>query len=198
MKAGVWRSDFFLKHLDWLRGCANLCLEEIRQVEVLLLQKWRKKFAFLSPHVSHPGKAFLDQVAIWNLYPSPKIYIKCWNRKKISTWDVTDIARRGVKHHPFRHYLSKFFTSDDDLQRALYSTRRSGRFNRKILRITTQSRDHTVPYCTHDITCRRAMYLIMELRLGPDLECSPYYNWKWCESIVNCDHKKYMQSCLRK
>ena len=65
----------------WLRGCANPCLEEIRPVEVLRLQKWMKKFAFLSPHVRHPGAAFLEQGAIWNLYPSQNIYIKCWNRK---------------------------------------------------------------------------------------------------------------------
>ena len=85
MKAGGggWRSDIFLNYSDWLRGCANLCIEEIRPAEVLFLKKWRKKFAFLSLHVRHPGEAFVNQVAIWNLYPSPKIYIKCWNRKKL-------------------------------------------------------------------------------------------------------------------
>ena len=44
MKGGVLRSDFFQNDWNWLRGCANLCLEEIRPVEVLLLQKWRKKW----------------------------------------------------------------------------------------------------------------------------------------------------------
>ena len=83
-EGGVWRSDFFLNHLDWLRGCANLCLVEIRPAEVLLLQNWRKKLAFLPLHVRHPGEAFLDQVAMWNLYPSQKIYIKRWNRKKLA------------------------------------------------------------------------------------------------------------------
>ena len=120
MKMGVWTSDFFLNHWDWLRGCANLGLEEIRPVEVLLLQNWRKTLCFSSPHVRRPEKASIDQVVIWSLYPSSKIYIKCWNRKKIGTWDVADIAKRCVKHHPFRHCPSRFFTSDDDLQCALY------------------------------------------------------------------------------
>ena len=46
MKGGVWGSNFFLNNLmDWLRGCANLCLEEIRPVEVPLRQMWSKNFA---------------------------------------------------------------------------------------------------------------------------------------------------------
>ena len=45
--------------------------------------KREEKFAF-SPHVRRPGEAFLDQVGIWNLCPSTKIYIKCWNRNIFS------------------------------------------------------------------------------------------------------------------
>ena len=52
--------------------------------------------------------------------------------KNISTWDTTDIAKRRVKRHSFRHCLSRCFTSDDDLQCASYSTLCSGRFQRKI------------------------------------------------------------------
>ena len=83
MKGGVLRSDFFQNDWNWLRGCANWYLEEIRPEEVLLLQKWRKKLCSFSPYVGCPEKASIDQVAIWNRYPSQKIYIKCWNRKKI-------------------------------------------------------------------------------------------------------------------
>ena len=89
--------------------------------------------------------------------------------KTFGTWEATDIAKRRVKHHPFRHCLSRFFMSEDDLQCALYSTLYSGRFQRKFLQITTQSWYDIVPYCVHDITCRSATYRIMELRLG--LEC---------------------------
>ena len=56
----------------------------MRPVEVVLLQKWRKKFALISPRVRGPEKASIVQVAIWNLYRLPKIYIKCWNRKKLA------------------------------------------------------------------------------------------------------------------
>ena len=72
--------------------------------------------------------------------------------KKIGTWDVTDIAIRRVKHHPIRHCLSRFFTSDDDLQCALYSTLCSGRFQHKICE--SRRKIGTIPYrtCAHDIT----------------------------------------------
>ena len=65
--------------------CANPCLEEIRPVEMLLPKKWRKKFAFLSPHVGCPGKAFLDHASVSKLYPWAKSNIKCSNRKN---WHV--------------------------------------------------------------------------------------------------------------
>ena len=86
--------------------------------------------------------------------------------KKIGTWEVTDIAKRRIKHHPFRHCRSRFFTSDDDLQFALYSTLCSGRFQRKFCK--SRRKVGIVPYCAHDITCRSATYQIMELRLGPE------------------------------
>ena len=41
--------------------------------------------------------------------------------KNIGTWVATDYAKRRVKHHPFRHYFSRFFSSDDHLQCALDS-----------------------------------------------------------------------------
>ena len=52
--------------------------------------------------------------------------------KNIGTWGATDIAERHVKYQSFHHCLSRFFTSDDDLQCALYSTLCSGRFQRTI------------------------------------------------------------------
>ena len=68
-----------------MRDCANPCLEEIRLVEVLLPKKWTKKFAFLSPHVGRPGKAFLDHASVSKLYPWAKTNIKSSNQKN---WHV--------------------------------------------------------------------------------------------------------------
>ena len=70
-----------------MRDCATPCLEEIRPVEVLLPKRWTKKFAFLSPHVGRPGKAFLDHASDSKLYPWAKTNIKCSNRKKY--WHVS-------------------------------------------------------------------------------------------------------------
>ena len=66
--------------------------------------------------------------------------------KQIATWEVTDIAKRRVKHHPFHHCFSRFFTSDDDLQCALYSTLYSGRFQRKFCELRRKA--GTIPYRT--------------------------------------------------
>ena len=54
----------------------------------------------------------------------------------------------GVKHHPFRNCLSRFFTGND-LQCALYSTLYSGRFQRKS---QSMVRHDTVPYCVPDMS----------------------------------------------
>ena len=44
-----------------------------------------EKFAFLSPRVGRPGKAFLDYASVSKLYPWVKTNIKCSNRKN---WHV--------------------------------------------------------------------------------------------------------------
>ena len=155
MKGGVWRSDFFLNYWDWLRGCANWCLEEICPVEVLLLQQWRKKLCSSSPHVRCPGEAFLDQVGIWNLYPSQKIYIKCWNR------NILEPGRSLVSlNHTSNITHSAIASQDSSWVTTTFSTHCTlrcaacKRFQRTILRITMQSRYDTVPYCARDITCK--------------------------------------------
>ena len=89
--------------------------------------------------------------------------------KNIGTWDATNIAKCRVKHHSFRHCLSRFFKSADDIQCALYSTLYSGKFQRKFCE--SQRKVGTIPYCVHDITCRSAKYGIIEL--GP--EYTPKY-----------------------
>ena len=66
--------------------------------------------------------------------------------KKIGAWEVTDIPKRCIKHHPFRHCLWRFFTSDDDLQCAFYRTLYSGRFPRKFCK--SRRKVGTIPYCT--------------------------------------------------
>ena len=45
-----------------------------------------------------------------------KEYHQALKPKYIGPWDATDIAKCRVKHHPFRHCLSRIFMSDDDLQ----------------------------------------------------------------------------------
>ena len=88
--------------------------------------------------------------------------------KKIGTWDTTDIAKRRIKHHPFRHCLSRFFRSDDNLQCAWYSTLYGGRFQRKFCE--SRCKVGTGPYCT--------MHMIS--RAGPQ----PTGSWDWDRSAV--------------
>ena len=79
-------------------------------------------------------------------------YIRCQKftstaeTEKNGTWEVTDIAKRRVKHHPFHHCRSRFFRDDDDLQCALYSTLYSGRFQRKFCE--SRRKVGTIPYRT--------------------------------------------------
>ena len=65
--------------------------------------------------------------------------------KKLGTWDATDIATRRVKHHSFRHCLSRFLTSDD-LQCALYRTLYNRRFQRNFC--DSRIKIGTIPYRT--------------------------------------------------
>ena len=91
--------------------------------------------------------------------------------KKIGTSEVTDIAKCRVKHHPFRHCLSRFFTSDDDLQCPLYSTLCIEGFQRKFCESRRKVR--MISYCTVLMISRagaQRTYRIMELRTG--LECT--------------------------
>ena len=71
--------------------------------------------------------------------------------KKTGTWDATNIAKRRVKQHPIRHCLSRFFTSDDDLQYNAhcisYSTLCSGTFQRKICEYAKSVQYRTVLVC---------------------------------------------------
>ena len=94
-------------------------------------------------------------------------------KPKISTSDATDIAKCRVKHHPFRHCLSRFFTGNDDL--ALCSER----FQRKFCESLLESRYDTVLYCAHDITCRSATSWIMELWLGSQFPSAVHYKLVW-------------------
>ena len=87
--------------------------------------------------------------------------------KKIGTWDATEFAKLRFEHNPFRHCPSRFFTSDDDLQGALYSTLYSGRFQRKFCE--SRCKVGTIPYHTVRMisrACRSATSRIMKVRLG--------------------------------
>ena len=113
--------------------------------------------------------------------------------EKIGTWDATDIAKRRVKHHPFRHCLSRFFTSDDDLQCTLYSTLYSGRFQRKINFCESRLKVGTIPYRAHDIVRAGAQrtgsadHGTATGIMGPDRSASALQSSvSSCEGIVNC------------
>ena len=56
-----------------------------------------------------------------------------------------------MEHHPFRHCLSRIFTSDD-VQFTLYSTLYSGRFQRKFCE--SRLKVGTIPYRTVRMTSR--------------------------------------------
>ena len=160
-----WREGmkaWFFHDWNWLRGCTNLCLEGVRPVEVLLLQKWRKKLCFSSPHVRRPEKAFVDQNRHLKPISVAKHLHQVLKPKKIGNTDATEFAKFRYEHtgNTFRNCPSRFFTSDDDLQGVLYSTLYSGRFQSNFLRITTESRYDTVPYLC-------AWYHVQE-RIVPD------------------------------
>ena len=74
----VWSFAERLGLIAWLHESMS---RNSSPVEVLLLQKWRKKLSSFSPYVGQPEKAAIEKNAIKNLYPSPKTYIKCWDRK---------------------------------------------------------------------------------------------------------------------
>ena len=120
MKIALLRSDFLLNNLDWLRSCKNLRLEEIRPVEVLLLQERRKKLCSFSHHVTRPKKGLQIKSAFKTYTSRQRCTTGAETQKKVCAWEVTGIAYRRVEHQPFRHCRSRFFTSGDDLQCTFY------------------------------------------------------------------------------
>ena len=98
---------------------------------MLLLQNWRKKTLLFFSSCSTPRKYICRSSRLLKPISLAKYSHQGLKPKKIGTSEGTDIAKCRVKHHPFRHCLSRFFTSDDDLQCALYSTLCSEGFQRK-------------------------------------------------------------------
>ena len=124
----VWSFAERLGLIAWLHESMSRKKQSSRSASS---PKVGEKLSSFSPYVGRPEKASIEQIAIKNLYSSSKTYINCWNRKNIGTWDATDLAIHHVKHHPYLHYLWRFFTSDNDLQCILYSTLYSERFQHK-------------------------------------------------------------------
>ena len=148
MKGGVWGSDFFLNDLNWLRGCVNLCLEEIRPVEVLLLHNWRKKLCSFSPHVRCPGEAFLDlSRSIRHLkHISPhNIDIKCWNRKILALGMPLILlnAASNITH-------SRIASQDSSPVTMTFSAHCTVHCAVGVFYVNVAN------HCAHDITCRSA------------------------------------------
>ena len=106
MKAGVRRSDFVSKRLGliaWLRESMSRRNPSSRSEEVCIsLSSWSMPRKGLCSSSRHLKPASLAKDLHQALKP------------KNGTSDVTDIAKRRVKHHPFRHCPSRFFTSDHD------------------------------------------------------------------------------------
>ena len=107
--------------------------------------------------------------------------------KNLGTRDATDIAKRRIKHHPFRHC---FFTGDDDLQCTLYSALCSGSFLRKFC--DSRCKVGTIPYRTVRMISRVGAQRPWNVRPDRRVHCTTKLNW----NIMNCDYKKY--TCLRK
>ena len=129
-----------------MRGCTNLCLDEIRPVEVPLLQMWRKKTLHFSSLCWTPRKDLYRSSRRLKPISLAKSLHQVLKPEKNGSREVVDIAKRRVKHHPFRHCLSRFFTSDDNLQCALYSPLYSGRLQRKFC--VARHKVGTIPYRT--------------------------------------------------
>ena len=91
---------------------------------------------------------------------------------KSGTWEVADIAKRRVKHHPIRHCPSKFFASDDDNQCVLYRILYSARYQRRFRE--SRRKVSMISYRTVHMISRagaqRTGSCHMEVRLG--LECT--------------------------
>ena len=144
------RSDFFPKRLGliaWLRESMSRRNPSSRSASSPNVEE--KTLLFFSSCWT-PGKGlyissrhFQPISLAKGLHQVLKPKKKKKKKKKKGICEATNIAKRRVKHHPFRHCLSRFFTSDDDLQCALYRTLCSGRFLRKFCD-TKSVRKHTV------------------------------------------------------
>ena len=191
MKGGVWKSDFFSRRIGmivWL--CESMSLRNPFSRSASSQKVEEKLLVFFS---SRPGKAFINHSSkSYNLWA--KIYIKCWNRKKLALErsPVSHNAKWNITHSAIADQT--FFTSGDTLQCTLYNTLCRGRFKLKIFCITKQSRCDTVPCCVHDmmwwswladfvlpsVYCRRMCYGIYWLPLGKDR----VFNTPLCEQGI--------------
>ena len=79
--------------------------------------KLEEKLRFSSPRFRRPEKSLVDQV--FEAYIPCSRFTSVLKPKNIGTWDATKFAKVRFEHHYFHHCLSRFFTSDDNLQHAL-------------------------------------------------------------------------------
>ena len=75
--------------------------------------KVEEKTLLFSSHVRRPRGTFLDQVWHLQLESLAKDLHQVLKPNNIGTLNATDIAKRRVKHHPFRHCLSRFLMKPD-------------------------------------------------------------------------------------
>ena len=91
----------------------NLCLEEIRPVNRSASSpKLEEKVGISFSSCSAPRRGLSRSSRHLKPISLAEDLHQALRPKKFGTWDATDIAKRRVEHHPFRHCHSIFFTAD--------------------------------------------------------------------------------------
>ena len=113
-----------------MRGCTNGCLKEIRPVEVLLLQKWRKTRCFFFASCSTPGKGLYR--SSWHLKPisldNDLHQVLKPKKLALERSQVSHNAASNITHSAIADQDSSRVTTTFDVY---CSTLCSGRFQRK-------------------------------------------------------------------
>ena len=141
LESGVWRSDFFLNHLDWLRGCASLCPEEIRPVNRGdSSPKLEGKVGISFSSCSAPRRGLYRSSRHLKPMSLAEDLHQALRPKKFGTWDATDIGKRRVKHHPFRHCRSQDSSRVTTIRPSMRIVRDTveSRISTKILRLSNK------------------------------------------------------------
>ena len=145
-RAGIWTSDFFSKRLGLIAWLSESMSQSNPSCRSASSPKAEESTLLFFSSCSMPRKGLFRSSRHLKPISLAKDVHQVLKPKKIGIWDTTDIAKRRIKHHPFRHCISRFFRSDDDLQCTLYSTLYRGRLQRKFCE--SRRKVGTIPYRT--------------------------------------------------